>query len=271
MGLLSKSSAVADEITKPVTAENTPKIEKSNTGSLLQRINSLISNSSMDFFDFISKYNLPLSAWALFTLHDNYFYISNSYGFDGHSIISSLSTDSFWNGTIDKELYIYNFSITNDSLTPFYQFLSKSLKDSCKNIYILKTNHQILFLCSDSDNQILFPENFIDDFKIFIEREPSSLNVFEKSFTVSFSEAINKYILSQNILSYNFEVFKTSISKSIGNYLKTFFGTKNVIRNTDMCYVNSTSTLPEDLLLNHIKLNLKEVIGEYTQFISINF
>ena len=137
MGLLSKTSAAEMQIKENLPPAVEPQIKKSNSLGLLKRSESILNNiHELDFFNFITKYKI--SSCALFHKSGDYYFIDNSIGFDGSSIITSFSSKSFWDGTISENNKLLAFCKKDNSISPFYQFLSEDLKEKTDIIYILK-------------------------------------------------------------------------------------------------------------------------------------
>lgn len=272
MGLLSKTSAAEMQIKENLHPAVEPQIKKSNSLGLLKRSESILNNiHELDFFNFITKYKI--SSCALFHKSGDYYFIDNSIGFDGSSIITSFSSKSFWDGTISENNKLLAFCKKDNSISPFYQFLSEDLKEKTDIIYILKNEYKILFVCSNAEMNNIEGSNFINDFNIMQNyRKPSIINKNE-GICLDVQNALEKYILSQNIFSYNYNAFYESLKNTIHNYLCLYFKYQNILT-FDNSFCISVPTLrdfPHEMLKKHILLNLKEIIGEYTQFITFSF
>ena len=101
--------------------------QKSNPEGLLKKTLSILNKKTeLDFFEFTKKYSLKFC--AIFSRCENLFYISKSIGFDGKSITNSVSTQSFWSGTIDNEGW--HFFDKKD----FINIASKKIEDSAQDI-----------------------------------------------------------------------------------------------------------------------------------------
>lgn len=272
MGLLSKTSAAELQIKQNLYTAAEPQLSKSNSVGLLKRSESILNNlHELDFFNFITKYKI--SSCAQFQKTGDYYYIENSIGFDGSAIISSFSSKSFWDGTININNKVLCFTKNDNSISPFYQFLSEELKETTEIIYILKNEHKILFICSNKKIESIQNSNFVEDFNIVINHKNTSAENKEVGFTIDIHNALEKYILSQNIFSYNFNAFYESLKNTIHNYLCLYFKYQNIIDSCNSFGISSKvfNEIPQEMLKKHILLNLKEIIGEYTQFISFSF
>ncbi len=272
MGLLSKTSAAEMQIKQNLNTAAEPQILKSNSVGLLKRSESILNNlHELDFFNFITKYKI--SSCALFQKSEDYYYIENSIGFDGSAIISSFSSKSFWDGTININNQLLCFTKIDNSISPFYQFLSEELKEKTEVIYILKNEDKILFICSNKEIENIKDNNFIDDFKLISKHKNYSKDIIKDAFKIDIQKALEKYILSQNIFSYNFKAFYESLYNTIHNYLCLYFKYQNIFDSSNSIQISSKifADIPQEMLKKHILLNLKEIIGEYTQFISFSF
>ena len=273
MGLLSKTSAAEMQIKQNLPPAAEPQIKKSNSLGLLKRSESILNNiHELDFFNFITKYQISYS--ALFQKSGDYYFIDNSLGFDGSSIITSFSSKSFWDGTILEKNKLLSFYKEDNSISPFYQFLSEELKEKTRIIYILKNEDKILFVCSEKEIKSLDNSNFIDDFNQLSESCNNNYNQSNsESIKVDIHTALDKYILSQNIFSYNYNSFYKSLKNTIHNYLCLYFKYQNIFTSDNSFCITTPSFkgLPQEMLKKHILLNLKEIIGEYTQFITFSF
>ena len=89
---------------------------------LLTKANTLDKEKGMAFSDFVKKYKLKFC--AVFEKNDNNFLIKNSIGFDGVSILSSLSTQDYWNGICSNFNELNIFSDDNRTLFPLLQLFS---------------------------------------------------------------------------------------------------------------------------------------------------
>ncbi|MCQ2575480.1 MAG: hypothetical protein MJ162_01975, partial [Treponema sp.] len=108
------------------------------------------NNSNISFFSFTKKYGL--NCCCSFSKKANHFYITNSIGFDGDSILKSYSTDDFWNGAILPEDRIITYTQADTNLNSFKQFFSDTLLFDLESLTILKTSKNTsLFVLNISD------------------------------------------------------------------------------------------------------------------------
>jgi len=271
MGLLSKTSAVEMMIIKEASSTADFSVKKSNSMGLLKRSECILNNiQGLDFFNFILKYNF--SNAALFRKNGDYYYIENSLGFDGVSIITSFSSKAFWDGTISEENVILTYSKKDNSISPFYQFLSEELKENTNVIYIIKTDKKILFVCESEENPKIKSTQFLKDFYLISQNYQKSSSNESEGLKLNLHKALDKYIISQNIFSYNYQAFYKSLRNTIYNYLCLFFKYKNIFTSEDNIKIITRDyhDIPAEMLKKHILLNLNEIIGEYTQFISFS-
>lgn len=243
---------------------------------LLSKANLLEQNKRLAFSYLINKYDLK--QFAIFSKNNEDYLIINSLGFDGISIINSTSTSDFWNGLCKEEENIYFFE--KEAITPLLQFFSFNIKDEIQNISIIKIDGYILMICN---NQI--KNEFISDFKkiSFTENNNniSTLNQFITKesllykISMDFEEAIETYLVTKSKNNEYTEILKKSLATELMNRVFFYYNDENAsVRisdyslNTVFICKNTTS---EDLLLNHIILNFKEVLDSSAELINLNF
>ena len=143
-----------------------------------------VSEKTISFIQFTKKFNISLC--AVFSKIDNNYLITNSVGFDGISIISSISTNDFWDGTINNPNKWYSFT-TNSEMVPFFQLFSFNQKDKIKGIYICRFEDKVFMVCSTESisfipNDSIIKELSFINFDNKEDKKEISINL-EKSFS----------------------------------------------------------------------------------------
>lgn len=119
MGLLSRISAGFD-----TPAEESP-----------------LEQAGLSFFEFVKKYNF--SHCAIFERVNTFYVFSHSYGFDGDTILQSISTSDFWEGTVEENKWNF-FSRDENNLNTVLQFFSMNLKTSLPYVNIFYSKEKVL-------------------------------------------------------------------------------------------------------------------------------
>ncbi len=244
---------------------------------LLSKAGNLDSKKELAFSEFINKYKLKFC--AVFEKEDNFFLIKNSIGFDGPSIISSYSTQDYWDGICDEVNVLNIFSNENRTLTPLLQLFSFAQKDDIESISIYKTSPTRIFMfCNQA-----FPKNCIEDLPFITDTE-SKINLHSINhlitreakvlkMEVDFQEAVESFIQAQVKDKHKALKFHDSVFNEISNRFLCYFS-KNVSLNISEHTIRTIFVVTRDLtqehLVNHIILNLSGVIGNYSEIINFN-
>lgn len=125
MGLLSRISAGID-----LPAEESP-----------------LSQAGLSFFEFVTKHNL--SHCAVFQRVNTFYVFSHSFGFDGETILQSISTSDFWEGTVKENKWNF-FSRDENNLNTVLQFFSINLKTNISYVNIFFGQNKILLTAFES-------------------------------------------------------------------------------------------------------------------------
>lgn len=243
---------------------------------LLKKANLLNQQKGLAFSTFIQKYSKKV--FSILTKQNNFYFTTYSNGFDGDSILASYSTLDFWNGLISEKNKVVNFTEEDNSLGKLLQFFSFEMKDQIKNVSVYFTDSKIILLCNG-----IISDQFIQDF-VFLEWTENfdftSINQsYIEKFTVNkylidYSTAIKEYSLSKNKPDLSV-LLEQALVKEIHNRLCRYFNSPNCTvltkESKDKVIIFSNNKLEDDLLLKHLILNLKEVIGKYSNNISITF
>lgn len=245
---------------------------------LLQKANLLNKEKGLAFSNFIHKYyNLK---FAVFTKQTNFYFITNSLGFDGLSILSSYSTADFWDGLIPGKNTVVNFSGSDGSLNKMLQFFSFSMKDKVNEVSVYKTDDKIILLCNEK-----ISNNFIHDISLLDETITSfdqtrinaeittGCNVYK--YALSYIDAVTSLVNEKANTSEYTDLFKNALLKEISNRLTNYFYSPNCTittsNNVNNIVLFSKENINDDLLLHHLKLCLQDVVENYSNLISLEF
>ncbi|NLC92461.1 MAG: hypothetical protein GX677_03200 [Treponema sp.] len=255
---------------------------------LLDKASNIINNeikpalNKISFWNFVTSHNIQIC--AVFTRKDDFYYITNSIGFDGLSILSSFSTSDFWTGLLPSENQFFDFKTCDNSILSILQFFSFNLKDNVDFVQCLRIDNKILFLCNNNSLQIINNKSIIEDFSnIDFSKQNyfnndnliETKNISIRKYTIDIQEAITSFVKSKlkNHLEIS-ELYIESISNEIMNRLSSFFAHPSLIkRNTKFSasilfpYKNEFSYI---LLMNHLIVNLAEVVENFSELLEIN-
>ena len=245
---------------------------------LLSKAGHLDYSEELAFSDFFIKYNLSFAAF--FDRTGAFFTITNSIGFDGVSIITSESTEDFWNGICDNQMTPLTFSAKESTLTPFFQLFSFAQKDELEEVTVVKVSSERIFMvcnqvfpssclkdlaCAKSGRSIIKP----DAINHMIKRDSKVLKI-----EVEYSEAAESFIHSQVKGKEKEALFCSSLDSEIANRFLCFFA-KNVSAVCEPYRIRAifvvTRALTTEHLINHIILNLRGVIGKHAEIINFDF
>ena len=244
---------------------------------LLSKANLFDLNKRLAFCDFITKYNIKF--FSIFNKKDDSYYIQNSLGFDGISILESLSTLDFWNGICPELDKIYNFNATSQN-NPLIQFFSFKIKDYVKTISVCKTSSSIFMLC----NQEITKEMLDDYFLISNISNQLDITKFNNiishssvlyKFDIDYEEAIKTFIKEKNINMNFSNELQQSLFNELANRLMFIYSSINTsvksYRNQIKTVFISDLPVSKELIINHFILNYKEVLNTFAQEIHIEY
>lgn len=233
---------------------------------LLKKANLLSQEKGLAFSNFIQKYSK--SVFAIFTKQDNFYFISNSLGFDGESILASYSTIDFWEGLIPEKNRIFNFSNDDDTLNKMLQFFSFEMKEIITKVSIYFAQDKIIFLCNEE-----LTYDFIHDVN-FLSFENEKAPSKENEYTLNLLPALDAYILEKAKYKASIHaVFRQALRREITNRLILFFNSSEFSINIDdnsIAVLSSDNKIEEKLLLSHLMYNLQEVIGNKSELIELS-
>jgi len=209
MGLLSRISAGFD-----TPAEESPQ-----------------KDGGLSFFEFIKKHNL--SHCAVFERVNTFFVFSHSYGFDGDTILQSISTSDFWEGTVEKEKWNY-FSRDENNLNTVLQFFSVNLKTKLTYVNIFPSKDRILLVAYDTKPEYGESLDFIskDFLSLDYDKLPESVENEESKLCLytNINEAASDVLGNLNIEIK--EVMKNAF------FTETYSSLKNLLEEPDSFYVS---------------------------------
>ncbi|MBR5646525.1 MAG: hypothetical protein IKX23_07815 [Treponema sp.] len=253
--------------------------KKSNYVGLLKKSLQLSLNHGLDFFQFSQKYKIPFFA-ELKKINGNYV-INNSYGFDGVSILSSISSPDFWNGTIKEKHKWYEFSAKRNNLLPFYQFFSFNQKDYINYVYIYYCdNDTILMICETDENEAVYCNEIIEDYRK-IEYSPKlDLNDFKRQktdiitkYTIDFTDSVNQFLTQHSANETYLEHFKKVFDNQIHLMLLQNFSRPDFVSRKEKFIYNalifSKSPVDDELIQFHIKKSFEEMLESCSQAVTI--
>lgn len=248
MGLLSKTLSVADSI-------------KNKDDSTAEKLS---------FEDFFQKYDL--CCCAIFSPFENNYVITHSVGFDAVSLISSISTKDFWNGTVKSNNW-ETFS-SNEELLPFFQLFSFNQKDKINKIFIKRFNDKIFMICSTNESKFIANDKITNDLElIYFETEKVECENDDFSIALSKNQNVYKFslnaqnaieaIIKKNLSKLEYEsVIKDAIKKEIYYFLKKSFSQNAIIFQHDDVY-NIALISEGEVFENVLKIHL---MGELEYF-----
>lgn len=282
MGLLDRLSATSIEVKpepKPV-ADKTVIQKKSNSVGLLKKSLGVENTQNtqvvqkvpetpkdrLDFFDFIQKHSIQYA--ALFTPCNGIYYAQFTAGFDGASVCQSVSTKDFWDGLAADKFTPYTFNTSDNSIGPLYQFFSNTLKDKIDSLCVYRTQDDSIFVfCNYTLYNELKGIGFVD--AKFNEQLPAHTT---QSFTVDFSEAIDSFIIANHKTEYKEQIF-TAVSNTLLFRLKAAFneeaGVSVSAPGQFKIIIDSSDTIPFELISNHLRLDCSYILNEHSQLLSV--
>lgn len=217
---------------------------------------------------------------GLFTCTENVFILTKAYGIDFKSVMLSLSTKSFWTGSIPLENKWFTFSLHNNNLNDFYQFFNKDIRQSIKAIHFYRTtnieNKSIVFFCAEYENENINPlldENIKDKLQLF---ERFKNNETENLKKISLMNNKNKYLYKTNLKDATQKLIETAkfpvqnlvpvifstIEEELTEILHKFSDQNIFIKNEDFIYsiiVFTEEKYNEEFLKNHFYNFIKNI------------
>ena len=248
---------------------------------LLSRASTLDKTENVQglaFTDFINKHSLKIC--ALLEKKDADYFVKNSIGFDGNSIISAVSTSDFWQGICPQGKKIYSYN-NQEEIKPLLQLFSLNFKENLKSIFVYKNaKSQILLTTDIISDEITTDAEILDD--KYHKCDISTLNPLIKDdslvlkLCIDYSEAVESFITSKIKSDEKTKTFvSTALSNEIYNRFICYYNSPDSTvysgNNSIKTVIISDKTYSEELITNHLILNLKEVLEHYAELIQINF
>lgn len=190
MGLLSRIAAGV-EVSSP--AEDSSIKNEGLTETSVTEITE-VPEERLSFFDFTKKHSL--SNTGVFTKNGVFYSFSASKGFDSDTVLQSLSTSDFWEGTIKENAWSI-FSRVDNNLNTMLQFFSNDMKNAFSFVCVFQNEDHIL-LCAFGDEMPSAEtlDAVAKDFKntdCFIPFTVKDTDIQDKKIiTADFSEAIDE-------------------------------------------------------------------------------
>lgn len=241
---------------------------------------SSISNKNvikLAFPNFISSHNIKF--FAVFDYADNFYYISNSIGFDGASIIGSKSTKDFWDGICEEDNKVYSYDNINKNNNPILQFFTFELLESIKKVSLYKTSNNIYMLCNQDFNQNIIDDLFnIDNSYNTLNddyiKNAITINSKRLNIKVDFKDAIDLFIKNNESKIDNKDIITNSLYNELSNrflcYYCPYYSKKEGSFNLNCSFVVNNCITPEHLI-KHLIFNLQKVIGNTSKLINFDY
>lgn len=233
---------------------------------LLQKAN-LLNDEGLAFFDFIKSNNIK--SCAILKPVDEIYIMSNSYGFDGKSILLSDSTWDFWQGTIPQKNSIYNFDREEGTITALLQFFSQDARETINHLSIFRTiQDDIFILCNQK-----ITDDIVSDLKELKSNKIANTKRFnlqpiskEYKYELNINDIISRYMDSKSFLISKKDYLLKAITNEFYNRLQYSFGEESSILavsdNSFKIIYGQKHKLPVELLQNHIRSIMKDVIDK---------
>ena len=219
-------------------------------------------NIECSFFDFCNEHNF--STAAIFSRFGDTFVITKSIGLDATSIVTSVSSKDFWDGTIGFEKTCRTYK--NEGLVGFYQLFSKELKEKIATLHFSRTNDDSIFMNITSKG---FPESLLPVLSnyTFIKKESEDFSVepcgYEAQLLLlSTNNTISNILENANLSN---AAVKTALHESL--YTSFFVKISQTLERPNFCtqgkngeikiVLFSNSPISEELLQHHL-INFSE-------------
>ena len=214
------------------------------------------------------KYNLNM--FAILTKSCSNYFINQSIGFDGESLLKSYSTQSFWEGTILDEEKLYKFSKEDGSINTLLQFLSSKMNEKIKFAEIFRSGSNIFISVNSQITQELK-----QDLKLLCNKDKEELltsNDKGRKININFSEAISSY-LEMNCKDSELAAYaeKALFFALLSKLCKLCDCDKYnySVQDKSLSVLFKVTDVSENLLVYHLVMNFKELIGNSAEIIDI--
>lgn len=239
---------------------------------------TLDEKKGLAFSDFINKYSLKTC--AVLKKEGNFYSVENSIGFDAESIITSTSTTDFWQGICNKPGIIKLFEKADNSINTLLQLFSQPIKESLNELYIVKNENERI-LISEQEISKKCSDDFFDICKEKHICHVDKLNplIHDGSFVLKFkinpSEAVNNFLSEEQNTKVSQETLKQALINEIYNRFICLYNKADAsilaADNSIKTVFIADRTYSVELIINHILLNLKEVLSDSAKLIKIDF
>lgn len=231
------------------------------------------NNELFTFSDFIKKYNI--SSFAICQLIGDFFVIKDSLGFDGKTISHFLLSATDCNLIFSENKNIAVININN------FDFLLNIFSDNQKQnnleFSFCKISNNYLMICNcEITNDLLNSFSTVNnqhniDFDLIKKNVSLNYNVY--AVKIDFQEAIETFLCSCPHLKIEKNILFLSIFAEIYNrflfcYNFPYFCKQNENYILKSCFFTKEE-IPEELLINHIIYNLKDVLENSAEIINI--
>ncbi|MCR5187386.1 MAG: hypothetical protein K6C97_00515 [Treponema sp.] len=244
---------------------------------LLTKANLIDLNQRLAFSDFILKYKIK--TFAIFTKKDNSFFVSNSLGLDGKSILESISTEDFWKGSCKNLNTVYNFNNSQKD-NPLLQFFSFKIIDDIKSVSVVRKEDSIFLLGNQEITNDILADYSNLDFNtplLDITKLNHLINhnsIFYK-LEIDFDEAIQTYIYTKLNNKEYADDFSLSLFNELSNRIIFAYNSPDTsvkaFDNKIKSVFISNQPISKELLTNHLILNYTSVIDNAAEVINIEY
>jgi hypothetical protein len=215
------------------------------------------------------------------TLCENGNYTAKLYTLSKNGSESSVSTQSFWSGTIDTEGWHF-FDKKDSRIIQFYQFFSFELKDSFEYLYVFYSKNQILLIPSVHQFEQKELKSISNDLPTLCEYSPKfDFSLLDNDYKLSFYKykieilkPISMYI-EKNVDNTSFiSLLKSSLISELFGRLQQYFSYPNIVLMDDNSNVKvlvaSKKEINLELLKTHLLLNIENVIENFSEYMEIS-
>jgi len=235
-------------------------------GQGLLRKANLLQSEGLAFFDFIAKHKIQYCAF--FKPHNQEYLAYRTFGLDAESILMSVSSLDFWNGTIPNAKTVYCFNRTENTINSILQFFSAPLKDKLEKISVYRTSDNTLFILGNAElsKDIINDLNIIKfvDTDIKTKAKLFALSTAVKSYKITFSDFINNFLQLKNKRTDLTLQFYDTITTEIENQLlRSFCDYSSIKKVSDTEYLlklQEKHSIPDNLIKTHFISLLNEII-----------
>ena len=247
--------------------------------SLASNLDETSVNPGLAFSNFILKHSIKCGAILEKTNAD--YYITDSIGFDGHSIICAVATADFWKGLCPEAKKIKKKKKNDNTLSPLLQLFSENLKDLLTNLSIYKNaSNQILICNSNIDKAVTDDfdkikssekhDNNIDKLNSLIKE-----NTFVLKFILDFEEAAESFISSESKTNLDSTILKKAIFNECYNRIISIYNISDATKKTSDYQLKTVfienKNYSIEMITNHLILNLREVLQDYAELTQIEY